>query len=259
MADVDRTILLLQARTTSERTEDIAMLANVRDEMVTRLAAVDELVTRAEDAWTTFGSQEGFVLAARAMLFHARQAGRGRNFRDATDYIVKSLGTVEQAGKNPIAGLHDVYVQTMYEWRIRGYRERPNSGPIDWEAFHSQVVHLLSQESSPIYRYLEALALAHLNKWQEANTGFARLRQQRIPGGVLWAKRDPLLDAKGALREVQCTVRKENHKVFLTADELGTDLLADRDYPWPRDGEITMACVIFTFGGMRAIPSSSAR
>jgi hypothetical protein len=147
----------------------------------------------------------------------------------------------------------------MYEWRIRGYRERPNSGPIDWEAFHGHVVHLLSQESSPIYRYLEALALAHMNKWQGADLGFTRLRQLRMPGAVVWARRDPLLDGRGALREVQCTVRRENQKVFLKADELGTDLRGDRDHSWPRDGEIIMVVVLFSFGGTWAIPSVAAR
>ena len=259
LADVDRTILLVQARATSERTEDITMLADVREKLVTRLASVEELVARAQASWTTFGNQEGFALAGRAMLFHARQTARGRDFREALEYVTKVIKAVEQTGKRPIAALHDLYVQTMYEWRIRGYRERPNSGPIDWEAFHTHVVHLLAQESSPLYRYFEALSLAHLNRWQEADLGFSRLRQLKMPGPVVWARRDPLLDSRGALREVQCTVRRENQKVFLTADELGTDLRGDRDHTWPRDGEIVLVCLLFSFGGTWAIPSAAAK
>jgi tetratricopeptide (TPR) repeat protein len=255
LADVDRTVLVLEATPAREVGEDIAMLRQVRDRIIVKSVDPKEAREQAQSLWESHQNQDGFCLAARAALHAARMSGKGSTYNAAFEYVSECIGAVRTAGATPLAALHDVRLQTLYEWRIHAWRQRPKGGFIHWDQFYDDVIRVLpTTGASPLYRYFEGLALSHLNKWNEAPGAFAQVRQARVPADLLWSRRDMLLDKHGDPRELQGTVRRVNDRMFVKVEELGADFQADREAKWPKPGEITTCFVGFAFGGWTAIP-----
>jgi hypothetical protein len=254
LADVDRTLLILEATRTREAGEDAGMLRAIRDRVIQKTVDIKDARAAAEELWNSRQNQDGYCLAARAMLHAARSSGKGSAYKSVFEYCCDSIKTINAAGVISAAALHDIRLQVLYEWRIHAWRSRPNSGSIDWEMFYNDVVRQLpSLGDSPLYRYFEALAQAHLGKWNESSAAFTRVRQGKGPTDLLWARRDVLLDRLGAARELQGTMRRVNEQLFMHVEELGTDFRADRESKWPKPGEITTCYVEFAFGGSTAV------
>lgn len=253
LADVDRTVLVLEANPTRDAGEEVGMLREVRDRIVQRGLDLDEARAQAEVLWATQHNQDGFCLAARALLHLARAQQKGTAYKRAFEYCSECVTKVTDAGLNPLAALYEVRVHILYEWRIRAWRERPNGSFIDWELFRNDVAHVLPAVSSPLYRYFEAVALSHLGNWNDASGAFAQVRQAKAPRDVLWSRRDMLLDSRGNPRELQGTIRRANDRLFIHVEEVGSDFMCDRDCRWPEPGEIAVCYVELAFGGWTAV------
>lgn len=254
LADVDRTLLILEATRTREAGEDAGMLRVIRDRVIQKTVDIKDARATAEALWSDRQNQDGYCLAARAMLHSARTSAKGSAYKVAFEYCCECITIVTAAGAVSAAALHDIRLQVLYEWRIHAWRQRPNSGYIDWDMFFNDVMRQLpTLGDSPLYRYFEGLAQAHLGKWNESAAAFTRVRQGKGPQDLLWARRDVLLDRVGAARELQGTIRKVNEHLFVHIEELGTDFRADRESRWPKPGEITTCFVEFAFGGSTAV------
>lgn len=255
LADVDRTVLILEGNPSRESGEDVSMLRQVRQRVIENAVDISHAKSRANEMWLENQNQDGFCLAARSLLNEARVTGKGKSFKAVFDYCCECFTLVSNSTVVPAAALSDVRLQTLYEWRIHAWRKRPKGGFIDWETFYADIVRVLpSAGSSPLYRYFEGLACAHRGKWNEAAGAFTQIRQTRVPTDLLWSRRDVLLDREGNPRELQGTVRQANQRKFLHVEELGSDFLADRDARWPQAREITTCYVMFAFGGPTAVP-----
>jgi hypothetical protein len=255
LADVDRTILVLEGNPTREAGEDVAMLRQVRDRIIQKAVDVNAVRAQALELWDTSQNQDGFCLAARALLHSARISGKGSAYKNGFEYCSECIKKVGEAGAVPLSALHDVRLQTLYEWRIHAWRRRPKGGFIDWDMFYNDVVRVLPNAgNSPLHRYFEGLAHAHLGRWNEAAGAFTQVRQTRVPQDLLWSRRDMLLDNVGNPRELQGTMRRVNERIFVHTEEVRTDFRADRESKWPRPGEITTCFIEFAFGGSTAIP-----
>lgn len=253
LADVDRTVLVLEANPVREAGEDVGMLREARERIISRSIDPKEIQATAQELWDARQNQDGFCLASRCLLHAARAFGRGAAFKSAHDYCSAAIKQVISAGAQPSSALHDIRIQILYEWRIHAWKQRPKGGFIDWQQFYDDVIRVLPDlGGSPLYRYFEGIALSHLDKWNEASGAFAQVRQSKVPADLLWSRRDVLLDRVGNPREMQGTVRRVHDRTFIKIEEIGSDFMADREVRWAKHGEITLCFLEFSFGGWTA-------
>jgi hypothetical protein len=255
VADVDHTLVLLQTPSTgsARSSHDVQMLEQVRDEVWVKVGSPDELKEQAERLWTDFRNQEGFVLAARKLSSTAQ--GKGKNYEKAFSYCQRTIIAITAAEMTPLPALYAVSTQIYYHWRVR---RQVVSGVnlISWDLlreFAEKVVGAPQYTDTPLFRYIYALALAHLGLWPAANALFAQLRQSNVPNHITWASRDMLLNDSGGIRWVQGVMRSGASRATLYVEDLKTDFFVERGGRWPKEGEIAHAAIQFSFGGATAI------
>lgn len=254
VSDVEDTLIILQGQVmqSGHTAADVDMLEQIRDDVLVKVQSQEDLEKDAERVWTDVGSQEGFVLAARKRYTIARQ--RNKKYDVAFAYCTGVIDRIAGAGHVPSPSLHAILVKVYYQWKVRRQLMSGNS-PIGWDILRdhcSQVLSSSAYANDPLYRYIYGLALAHLGSWAEAGALFAQLRQENIPGHILWTPRDYLLNENGGIREVQGVIRAGPHRDFFNCEDLGTDFHIDRRSRWPRAGEIAHAAIQFSFGGFTA-------
>jgi hypothetical protein len=108
----------------------------------------------------------------------------------------------------------------------------------------------------PFYRYLHALSLAHLNRWQESNSEFTQLRRSGLPNHAMWSRQDQLLDDEGNIKVVQGTVKESVDRTYLFVEQLQQDFYVARYSRWPPKGSIAFATIDFSYSGATAYPRS---
>lgn len=254
LADIDHTLMSLRDTRARLRTRsnDAQMLEDARDKIIERSGTIDELLADAAMAWKNARSQQGFCVACRRFLAEARSQGKGSAFNRAMTYAQKCIADVRAAKADPAAALFDVAAQILYEWRISGAVRGEHRGKIDWAYFLSLVHPALQDLGTPLLKYFEALAYAHMLRWPEANALFADIRRSGLPSYIVWAPRDHLLDEEGNARSVQGVVKRGVDRLYFKVDELQTDFQTQGE-EWPREGELGRGYVSFAFGGPRAI------
>ncbi len=260
LASIDRTLLTLAKRSPSTSVrlaDDIQYLEQVSDELFEVANVGADLEAYARSLWTEFGNQTGFALAGRAMYRKARASDKGADYVAAYDYCQARISEVQALGTAVAVNLFEVAVTIYYHWRVS--RSAPMSrGRLNWELIRDYSAKALSAEhvaDPSFYQYLHSLALAHLGEWTDANGIWAELRRSRIPRGILYEPRDPLLDEHGQRQRVQGVVREGGQRGFLHVETLHNDFVLSRRSNWPRDGEIAHAHITFSFGGPTAVRS----
>jgi hypothetical protein len=101
--------------------------------------------------------------------------------------------------------------------------------------------------------YIHALTLAQLDRWDQADAFFTRIRQLHLPAEFYWAPRDFLLDKAGLRRLVQGKITQGAERDFFFADDLQKDFQVDRRSSWQPHGQADFAYILFSFGGPRAV------
>lgn len=255
VGDIDHALLILQTdmSQSSHMLEDIKMLEQIREEVLVKVATVEDLKADAEKAWTDFESQEGFVLVARKLLAKARDVGK--KYDVPFSYCINAIDRIQESGKITSPALHAVLVQIYYHWKVRRQLFSGNT-PIDWTFLRDNcgpVVKSTAGQQDPLYIHIHALALAHLGDWQQANNLYQQLRRANLPQHILWVPRDYLLHDTGGVRTVQGVMRVLQDRQFLYCDELQTDFIAERRDRWPNQGETAHAAIEFSFAGPKAV------
>ena len=95
--------------------------------------------------------------------------------------------------------------------------------------------------------------MAHQDRWADAEAMFTQMRQARLQRELLFTPRDLLEDALGGIRRIQGIVRYGADRNYLLVDELHHDFLLDNQSDWPREGEIALAYIRFSFAGPMAV------
>jgi hypothetical protein len=253
--------LLLLSGTTNRRKKaplHIEMLRDIRSQIIIEVSDSSKLQDQAKEFWEATRSQDGFILAARALYKHASDSSRGKHFNEAYKYISGVFSTVRGAGIEPTSELAEVALHTYYHWQLKlpAAGIAGNERCIDWAKLmelSELVLRGNRHRRDQYYLYICALSLAHLDRWSEAKALFQELRKSSIPRPVLFRNRDYLRDMYGRPRRVQGVVRSGARDTFIDPSELPVDFKLDRKDYWPREGESAMAYVAFSFGGPSAI------
>jgi hypothetical protein len=238
---------------TQHAVSDIRRLESIRDEIIVKVLSVNDIKKRADEIWTQFQSQEGFILAARKLYAIAQE--KNKKFDVAFAYCQRGIVLVEGAGVVPAAGLLATSIQVYYHWRVRR-QVMSGTNIIDWGLIRDHSSTLLRSpkySDDALHKYFYALALAHLGEWGNANAVFAQIRQMGLPNHILWTPRDLLLNETGGIRTIQGIMRSAGNRDYLFVEELDTDFHCERSGEWPKEGEIAHAGIQFSFAGATAL------
>jgi hypothetical protein len=255
---IDEMLILLGARTEDQEAQkDTSYLSDVRNQLLAHTGNRADIESRASAIWESFRRQEGFEVAARLRFREAMDMQKGRFFRATVEYCQGCIRDIEATGLAPTTGLLEVLLHTYYKWLINTEAQARQDGmSIDWsviEQMSGKIMHTPAGRN-PLYRYMHALALCHLESWGLAESVFSDLRRVHISPHVLWQPRDYLRTSDGAKKVVQGIIKKgAGERRFLWVEEMRRDFLAKSE-PWPREGEIAHANVRFSFGGAAAWP-----
>ena len=256
---IDEMLILLETKATDQDGQkDRELLSDVRAQLLIHTGNREAIESRAEVIWQSFRRQEGFEVSARLRFKEASDTQKGRAFRATVEYCQRCIKIIEAAGMIPTPGLMEVFLHTYYKWRINiSGSTRQEVGSVDWglvEKLSGKIMHTIAGRN-PLYKYLHALALCHLDSWGLADGVFNDLRRmQHIPMRILWQPRDLLRASDGTPRVVQGEVKKgASGRRFLWVEEIHRDFHVKGE-PWPREGETAHAHVTFAFGGSSASP-----
>ena len=262
LRDVDQALLSLHVQTgefvSHATSEDIEMFDSKRHELLVETSLRGEVEAQATSLWEDHRNQEGLILAARARYGAAVSADRGTIFRDAYDYCKAAMATVRQIGADPAPGLFEIALLVYYHWQVARQRRRNFlKRSVDWSAVADYSEAVLRSPTfghgSHLYRYLRALAAAHLDDWTAASAIWAELRKSGMPRERLFQRRDPLLTDDGVPRVIQGVVTEAGPKRFLMVADLGRDFVLAREQSWPAPGGVAHANILFSFAGPTAV------
>jgi hypothetical protein len=259
VADIDRTILMLQnpLSRSGSAAGHMEMLGEVRGKIYTAIESVGNLEETAMQLWESYQSQDGFVLVARKLLDDARAKNKGTAYRKAYDYCLKARRLIDESGTAISTDLSEVQMQIYYYWYICRSIASPQTGiTIEWSLLEKYVVETLHNPDcsrNPLYRFIHALSLAHLDNWAAANALFTKLRHSGLSPDVLWKPRLVFLNPSGGPRRLQGVVRDGVGRKILHVVDLQSEFPCDKKGDWPRDGETAFAYLQFSFGGATAL------
>lgn len=257
-SDIDASLMVLRSPVSPIRgaQDQIKMLEGVRDKVFNSISKVQDIEAEAERQWNEYRSQEGFVVAARRRLQQAQATNRGSAYKKAFDYCQLAMSTIVADGKAVGIRMREVILQIQYEWVVTRQMSSGQNSRIDWELLRQLAADVCSDPQrgrNPLYRFVHAVALAHLGRWPEANDIFTKMRNSEMSPGVLWTPRALLLSENGGPKLIQGIVRDGVGRTLLAVSEMSTDLICSRRDDWPRDGEQAHAYIQFSFGGATAI------
>lgn len=260
---VDSALLVLRnpLRDARDRpNKDIGFLEDISGRIYQKILPVEELKANAEELWTQFRRQEGFVIAARKLYNVAREKNSGTSYNEAFAYCRRIIDLVQAETQTPSGDLCAVAVSTYYEWNVNRYDSKSANREIDWQMLcelSSAVLRSARYTGDPFYKFVCALALVQQGKWAEAEPLFVETRRARIPNDQLYEVRAVFLDAIGLRKHVQGTITGDHDRHYLKVDEIHRDFLLSRYEQWPQPGEIAHAYIGFAFAGPLAVQSLS--
>lgn len=263
VGDIDRTMMMMDstAGVDARHLKDAEMLGEARREIISAVGSAEELLADARRQWETSRRQDGFVLLAQRLCGEATTSNKGSKLKDAFDRCNAIVETIAQEGVTPAWELREAMLLLYYFWNVKRRQVSAGDNEIDWRliADHAEQVAAAQRgtQQSVLYRYLGALALAHLGHWSEATAIFSYLRQGTVPKRLLFTARDYLLNPKGTARTVQGVMRGRAPHRTLYVEELRTDFLIDENERWPAEGAIAHAVVKFSLAGPRAMSMAS--
>ena len=262
LKDVDQTLETLHNKAQGvvgmATSEDIAMLEAQRYELFAEAAGDEDVDAVAEELWERYHDQGGFVLAARRRYGEAVLADKGTLFNATHSYCQEKIVAVKSTGAPPSPWLVEVALLNYYHWQVvRQGLQRRVEREIDWELvveYSETVLGAPAFVAVPyLYRYMRAVAAAHLGDWTSAAAIWTELRRCGMPRHLLFEHRDLLLDRKGIARVVQGKVTAAGAKKFLMVQELRQDFILSRRQRWPGPGTIAHANIRFAFAGPTAV------
>jgi hypothetical protein len=258
---VDSALLVLRNPLKASRnrlTKDIEFLEDIIGKIYEKILPLDELKLTAEELWTQFKRQDGFVVTARKLYHLARSKNSGTAYNDAFNFCKKVIGDVQKESHTPSSDLCAVAVCIYYEWNINRYDKKAGNRKIEWALLYelaNSVLQSAKYSGDVFYKFVSALALANLNKWPEAEFLFAQIRRAGIPTDQLFEIRALLFDDEGLRKLVQGTITGDTNKQYLIVEDMHKDFFLSRNERWPRPGEIAHCYIGFGFAGPQAIQS----
>jgi hypothetical protein len=260
LGDIDNALNVLQSPVdhVMRDTEAIHMLEQVRDELLGVAADSAQVTLKADELFGQYKSQFGFVLQARQLLKQAESGGKGAQFNKAYDYVLTSRRTIEDAGLETDYSLLEIQLQIYYRWKIVRCMLSSAVGHVDWQLVRDRSEEILRHPRSVnviLFKFLHALALAHLDDWATSQLEFTAIRQTTMPSHIFLRPRALLLNSGGGPRSIQGVMRDAAGRLMLYSEELKANIFCDKRGSWPREGEMTRAYVEFAFSGPRAIDS----
>ena len=261
LANIDRALLILRGESYSaaRAADDASALVTMRDKLLLAVDPKGDLLERAEALWSTYNSQQGFILYGRRLFETAETTNKGSDYHKAFEYIEGVHKRVrEHATADPM--LSELMIHIYYRWRIQRTVYSGVSGVIDWDFLKEMCRDALRSNeigANPFYSYILALCHAHVGEWGKSAALLGKLRDFGLPKDVLWAERDFLLDEHGKACLVQGQINPGVSGQMFFANDLKADFRADRRGHWNREGEEDFAYVCFMFGGIKAVDRHS--
>ncbi len=259
LSEIDRTLLLLRAsRIRVDRlAKDAQMLTAEKDRILLEAGTVSELEARATELWEKHKNQSGFALAIRKRMAELLgQADMGSKYHDAFTHWQRYCEIV--GGLDALSPeLAEVGLALYYDWQIRprSVRSKKASGAgLKWELIESAARMTLGSDrykDDPLYSYLRALALAHMDRWDEAELAFGRIRRLKMNPSVSYQPRDYLLAPFGTPRKLQGRLKPGASQAFFVSDDLKRSFPADLSSPWGT-ADVHHAYLVFSFSGPKA-------
>lgn len=261
VAEIDKIAILgdspVSFKTKSKKSE--GLLLNAKEQLYGATLPLVDGDKMAEEVWLKSKSQDGFVVVARKQLSEAREAYKGKKFKDVYEYIIACRQRVLKEGRYIDKRLFEIQAEVIYWWRIHRAMLSPIDIEIDWSELLGVLNELDSHEvrgQNTFFHFLKGISLAHLGDWDAANQVFMRLRQSDLPPGVLWLPRAFLLNQKGGRTTVQGIVREHGGRVYLEVEKPRQNFAVDKKDRWCSPGETDHANIMFCFGGFRAVHDS---
>lgn len=260
IGSIDRTLLVLKTdgAASDEIATDVQLLGEARENVIDAVLSPTDLAQQAFELWEAHKRQEGFVVVGRRLLGQALNVdARGKKFKEIMDFYDQAVATINAEGERPSSSLVELGLHTYYNWRVRKSVFSESTEPIDWNFLYDSSSRIIASRNNtdPLVAYIQALALAHMNRWPESRARFNLLAQRRLPAGIARDGRDLLLGDYGGARSVQGRIRRLSGKTFLYVADLESDILVHRPRDWPAEGLVATGYIEFSFMGARAIAS----
>ena len=259
VSEIDRTLLLLRnSRTRADRlAKDVAMLQEERDRILLEEGNVAQLDARAVELWGNHKSQAGFALAIRKRTSEILgQADKGSKYHEAFTHWQRYCDLV--GGVDALSPeLAEVGLTLYYEWQIRPrsvQEKEAGTGGLKWDLLEKTAKAALASDryrNDPLYTYIRALALAHLDRWDEAELLFGRIRRLKMRPAMLHHARDYLLAPYGTPRKVQGKIKPGASQTYFSAADIIRTFPADLSSPWGTQ-DVHHAFIVFSFAGPKA-------
>lgn len=260
LADIDRTLELVRNPVSvgHHLSNSTQYLERARQDVISALSNGRDIQALADDIWTKFNAQSGFIVAARMLLHAARENGRDKSYRKADDYCQTVRGKITAAKLAVIPELAEVQLHICYEAYVVRRLMSSGHNSIDWVRLEQLAIEAgmgTDPARSPMIRFIMAIARAHQGDWTGANAQFASLRKVHMSTEAMWRPRALLLADQGGARQVQGKIREVINERYLFVDELQAEVKCARGGRWPKDGEIAHAYIEFAFAGPSATDS----
>jgi len=257
LAEVDRVMLLISTpfgnQDREQLSKDIQILQESRGTLLSRVLDIERLKVLSEELWARHARQDGFTACVRKMFQVASEKNKGSLFNDAFKYFQACSEKVEASGAIASTDLLQAGVDVYYQWRLN--RITGDRNLVDWlflREMTSKILKSAAFSKLTLYRFINAIAAAHLNDWQGALRIFAELRNSGVSRDQLWRPRVILQNAEGDKWKVQGTIKDDGGRKYFHVPILHQDFYTSRDEHWPKNEEFAHAYVMFSFGGPTA-------
>ena len=232
--------------------KDIEMLEKISGEIFGQVATIDELELRAEELWHDYGRQDGFVISARRRHYLARHKDTGTAYNEAFKYCKQLIDMISLKGNSVSADLYAVATDVYFGWNINRVNKTNSPRTIDWNILLEYCKGTLSSErynSDPLYKFISALALAHLKDWDTADAIFSQIRKLPLPAKHAHKIRAALLDTDGTLKKWQGEITGGRNYKYAKVSLLTPDFNLSTYDRWPNVGETVHFYIGFSFFG----------
>ena len=232
--------------------KDIELLEEISGKIFGQVATIDELELRAEELWNNYGRQDGFIIAARRRHYFARHKDTGTAYNEAFAYCKHLINIINAKGSSVSPDLYAVATDIYFGWNINRINKKNTPRTIDWDILLEYCKGALSSErynSDPLYKFISAIALAHLKDWDTADAIFSQIRKMPLPAKYAHKIRATLLDDDGTAKQWQGEITGgKNHK-YAKVSLLKPDFNLSTYDRWPNVGEIVHFYIGFSFLG----------
>lgn len=226
-------------------------LSDLRNRILGSVADIEALKKFALDHYRQSDSQAGFQVAARKMLAEACISDKGTHYNEVNEYLKECFEEINHGSGKVSIELIAIRSDLLIRWRIQKPR-----GAIDWNQLRNDLEAVLlsaQYRNNVAKKFYLAVALFHCNEIPTAQTLFAQISKERIPGLKSNKFRSYYLGPEGFPKRFQCRVDKRHGRYYGEVIELNTDLPFASSHDIGGSGSTIHAYIAFSFSGPVAI------